>query len=140
METVLDILGNWPPEIQEARRKRQHLHIPAEKALTLVHGNANPTKVTFFISYDKCHVGTMDLFPGRHSDPETHLGDEVFMVLKGSVQLIILNELEDEKAVSRKAHEVQEGQKFLIPEGYAHQYCNLGAGLSRILFTIAPGL
>lgn len=140
METLQDVLGNWPPGIKEARKNKEHLLIPAEEALTLVHGSEHPTKVTFLISHDRCHVGVMDLSAGRHSDPETHRGDEVFMVLRGSVQLIILDELEDAAAVSRTAHEVQEGQKFLIPEGYAHQYCNLGAGLSRILFTIAPGL
>ncbi len=140
MSGLQDVLGNWPPGIKEARKAREHLLIPGEQALTLVHGSEHPTRVRFLISHDRCHVGLMDLSPGRHSDPEKHRGDEVFMVVKGHVELIILDELEDPKAVSRTAHDVREGQKFLIPEGYAHQYCNLGAGLSTILFTIAPGL
>ena len=62
------------------------------------------------------------------------------MVLKGKLQIIILSELKDEKAVSRKAYELQEGERFLIPEGFKHQYFNLGKGMTEVLFTVAPGM
>ena len=62
------------------------------------------------------------------------------MVLKGRLQVVVLSELEDENAVSRKAYELDEGGRMLIPEGYKHQYFSLGVDLTEVLFTIAPGL
>lgn len=140
MKTIKDFLGNWPLETEQARKEKRYLHISPEKALTVVHGRENPTKFMFYISNNKCHLGKFEICAGRHTDPETHKGDEVLMVLKGRLQIVVLSELEDEKAVSRKAYEVSEGEKFLIPEGYKHQYFNLGKGMAEVLFTIAPGL
>lgn len=140
MKTVLDNFGNWPSETEQARKEKRHLHITPDKAFSVIHGKEHPTKCTFFISNNRCHVGKFEICGGRNTDPETHKGDEILMVLKGSVQIVVLSELEDEAAVSRKAYAVEEGQKFLIPEGYKHQYFNLGKGLAEILFTIAPEL
>lgn len=78
--------------------------------------------------------------PGKHTDPETHKGDEILMVLNGKLQIVVLSELEDKKAVSRKAYELDENKKFLIPEEYKHRYFNLGQGMTDVLFTIAPDL
>ncbi len=140
MKTINDYIGNWPVGTDEARKEKRHIHIPPEKALTVIHGKENPTKVMFFISNEKCHMGKMEICPGKHTDSETHKGDEILLMLKGTAQIVILSELEDEKSVSRKAYEVKEGQKFLIPEGCKHQYFNLGSGMAEILFTIAPDL
>lgn len=140
MKTINDFIGNWPLETEEARKEKRHIHIPPEKALTVIHGSEHESKVTFFISNKKCHVGKIEICEGRHTDPETHKGDEIFMVLKGKVQIVILSELKDEKAVSRKAYQLEEGGRFLIPEGYKHQYFNLSSGMAEILFTIAPDL
>jgi len=140
MKTIHDYLGHWPQDLEEARREKRLLHIPPEKALTVIHGKENQTKFTFFISSDRCHVGKIEICAGKHTDPETHRGDEVFMVLRGRIQVVVLSELEDEKAVSRKAYEITEGEKFFIPEGYKHQYFNLGNTMGEVLFTIAHEL
>ena len=140
MKTINDYIGNWPLETEECRKEKRHIHIPPEKALTVIHGKEQETKVTFFISNSRSHVGKLELCQGRHSDPEIHKGDEILMVLKGKLQIVILSELKDENAVSRKAYEVGESERFLIPEGYKHQYFNLGQGMTEVLFTIAPGL
>jgi mannose-6-phosphate isomerase-like protein (cupin superfamily) len=140
VKTIKDFIGNWPLDTQEARKEKRHIHIPPEKALTVIHGSEYETKVTLFISNKRCHVGKMEICSGKNTDPETHKGDEIFLVLKGRIQIVILSELADEKAVSRKAYQVEEGGRFLIPEGFKHQYFNLGSGMAEILFTIAPGL
>ena len=85
-------------------------------------------------------MGKIEICPGKHTDPEAHKGDEILMVLKGRLQVVVLSELEDEKAVSRKAYELEEGGRMLIPEGFKHQYFNLGVGMTEVLFTVAPGL
>ncbi|MCL4415765.1 MAG: cupin domain-containing protein [Actinobacteria bacterium] len=140
MKTIDDFMGNWPLDTEDARKEKRHMHIPPEKALTVVHGKEHETKVTLFISNKRCHLGKIEICPGKNTDPETHKGDEIFMVLKGRIQIVVLSELENEKAVSRKAYEVDEGGRFLIPEGSKHQYFNLGIGMAELLFTIAPGL
>ncbi|HEB30038.1 MAG TPA: cupin domain-containing protein [Spirochaetes bacterium] len=140
MKTINDFIGHWPQGLEEARKEKRHVHIPKEKALTVIHGKENKTKFTFYISTDRCHMGKFEICAGKHSDPEIHKGDEVLMILKGRLQIMVLNELEDETAVSRKAYEVNEGEKFIIPEGYKHQYFNLGKGMTEALFAIAPGL
>ena len=140
MKTINDFLGHWPQGLKEARNEKRHIHIPPEKALTVIHGKENQTKFTFYISTDRCHLGKFEICAGKHTDPETHEGDEILMVLRGRLQIVVLSELEDEKAVSRRAYEVNDGEKFIIPEGYKHQYFNLDKGMTEILFTIAPGL
>jgi mannose-6-phosphate isomerase-like protein (cupin superfamily) len=140
MKTIKDFIGNWPPNVDAARKEKRHILITPEEALTVIHGNEHESKFTFFISNEKCHVGKIEICPGKHTDPETHKGDEILMVLKGKLQIVILSELADEKSVSRKAYELEEGGRFLIPEGYKHQYFNLGIGMTEVLFSIAPQL
>ncbi len=140
METIKDYIGSWPLEIDAAREKKKLLVIPPEKALKVLHGRDHKNKVSFFVSTKKVHVGILTLNKGKFSDSEVHQGDEALWAIKGNIQVRILKEGEDEKAVFTKVFMVRENQKFLIPEGYRHQYFNLSKGTSEILFTIAPGL
>ena len=140
MKTIKDFLGNWPPDIGQARKEKRLLVVPPEGALKVIHGRKHKNKVSFFISTDKVHVGVLTLNKGKFTDPETHEGDEALWAIKGDIQVKILKEGEDEKAVFTEVYMVRENQKFLIPQGYRHQYFNLSAGTSEILFTIAPGL
>jgi len=140
MKTIKDFIGKWPLNTEEARKEKRHILIKPENALTVIHGKDNESKFMFYISNERCHVGKIEIAPGKHTDPETHKGDEILMVLKGKLQVVVLSELADEKAVSRKAYELEEGGRMLIPEGYKHQYFNLGVGITEVLFTVAPGL
>ena len=140
MKTIKDFIGKWPLNTEEARKEKRHILIKPENALTVIHGKDNESKFMFYISNERCHVGKIEIAPGKHTDPETHKGDEILMVLKGRLQVVVLSELADEKAVSRKAYELEEGGRMLIPEGYKHQYFNLGVGITEVLFTVAPGL
>ena len=140
MKTIKDDIGNWPPENGEARKEKRFLVITPEKALKVIHGNRQKNKVTFFISNDRVHVGILTLNKGRFTDAEVHKGDEALWAIKGNIQVKVFKENEDEKAVFTEVFMVRENQKFLIPEGYKHQYFNLSAGTSETLFAIAPKL
>lgn len=140
MKTINDFIGNWPKDIETARKEKQLLVITPEKALKVIHGRTQKNKVSFFVSNDRVHVGVLTLNKGRFTDPEVHRGDEALWAIKGNVQVKVFKEGEDEKAVFTEVFMVRENQKFLIPEGYRHQYFNLAAGTSEILFAIAPGL
>ena len=140
MKTIKDFIGNWPLEIKEARKEKKFLVITSEKALKVIHGKDQKNKVTFFVSNDKVHVGVLTLNKGRLTDPEVHKGDEALWAIKGNIQIKVFKEDEDEKAVFTEVYMVRENQKFLIPEGYKHQYFNLSKGTSEVLFAIAPEL
>jgi mannose-6-phosphate isomerase-like protein (cupin superfamily) len=140
MKTINDFIGHWPPEIKNARREKRLLVITPEKALKVIHGKTQKNKLTFFVSNERVHIGILTLNKGRFTDPEVHKGDEALWAIKGNVQIKIFKEGEGEKAVFTEVQMIRENQKFLIPEGYKHQYFNLSAGTSKILFAIAPCL
>lgn len=140
MKTIKNQIGNWPPETEEARKEKRFIVIKPDNALKVIHGKEQKNKVTFFISNDRVNVGILTLNKGRQTDPETHKGDEALWAIKGNIQIKIFKKGEDEKAVFTEVFMVRENEKFLIPEGFKHQYFNLAAGTSEVLFAIAPGL
>lgn len=140
-ESIKEIIGgNWPEKAEETDSKNRLVHIPPEKALTVIHGIENETKFTFFVSNERIHLGKFVISPGKFTDPETHGGDEALWVLRGALQISIPGESEREDAVMRDACKVGEGQKFFIPEGVKHQYFNLKSEICEVLFLVSPGL
>lgn len=140
METIKKYIGNWPIETKQAREDKRFILIPFEKALKVIHGKDEKNKVVFFISNDRVHLGILTLNQGRNTDPEIHMGDEALWAIKGNLQVKIFKKGKDEKAVNTEIFMVRENEKMLIPEGYKHQYFNLSAGTSEVLFAIAPKL
>jgi mannose-6-phosphate isomerase-like protein (cupin superfamily) len=141
MKILNNYLENWPLEIENAAKEKRILVIPPEQALKVLHGKNERTKISFFINHEKVHVGIITLNQGRYTDPEVHKGDEVLWALKGNVQVKIFDEDEDEESIFiEHIFVVRENQKLLIPEGCKHQYFNLSAGNSEILFAVAPEL
>jgi mannose-6-phosphate isomerase-like protein (cupin superfamily) len=140
MKTIKDYLGNWPLEAEKAKKEKEILVITPEKSLKVIHGKEQKNRISFFVSNDRVHVGILTLNKGRLTDPEVHKGDEALWAIKGNIQVKIFKEGENEKAVFTEVFMVRETEKFLIPEGYKHQYFNLSAGTSEILFVIAPEL
>ena len=95
--------------------------------------------VSFAVSNDFIHFGSMTIPAGVLSDPEVHRGDEVFYVLEGSVSVIVLSSAETE-SVTKSRYEVKSGQRFLLPEGTDHRYLNTTTKPTKLIFGIAPGL
>lgn len=140
MYDVLKQIGHWPPETAQARKEKLHVHIPPEKSLKMIHGKDHHTRMDLFISNDQCHVGTHTIPGGKFADPETNAGDKCILVLEGRMQIRILETAAEESSVSTPAWDVGENEVFFVPEGTCHQVFNLGKGVLRYLFTVAPGL
>ena len=143
MKSQLDLLGRWPVSGPEARKKKQMTLVRKHEGLQLVHGRENHVLVTFFVSNDYLHVGTMDIPANGLSDFEVHKGDEVFCVLDGVVSLLVQDPAPKKRGAqsySTARHEVREGERFLVPEGCRHQYFNAEARPAKLLFTVAPEL
>jgi mannose-6-phosphate isomerase-like protein (cupin superfamily) len=138
MESHLDKIGNWPSNCPQLRREKKMLHLPPESMLHFVHGKENQTQVSFFLSNDQEHIGIHTITPNRMSDPETHGGDEVLLVLEGRLQVRVASPDDIPESVSHVAYEVNQGEKFFIPEGVEHQYFNLSDRMLRFLFAVAP--
>ena len=140
-ESVRDIIGgSWPAAVGAVHTRNRMNLIPPHKALSLIHGTENETKFSFFVSKEGFHVGMFFICPGKFSDPEVHRGDEALCVLKGSLQISLLQAQENEDAVMRDAVKVMEGQKFFIPQGIRHRYFNLKSEMCEVLFVVSPEL
>jgi quercetin dioxygenase-like cupin family protein len=140
MESALDKLGSWPIPGEEARKNGRMIHIPREKALRVIHGKKNHFLMSFFISNNYVHFGTIQIPKGIYSDPETHKGDEVLFVLKGTLTVQAFNNNNDDESVLHESYEIDEGEQFLMPEGVKHRYLNFSNNVVEALFAIAPEL
>jgi len=140
MESALDKLGNWPIPGGEARKNGRLIHIPREKVLRVIHGKKNHFLMSFFISNNYVHFGTIQISKGIYSDPEIHKGDEVLFVLKGTLTVQAFDNNNDDESVLHESYEINEGEQFLMPEGIKHRYLNFSNNVVETLFAIAPEL
>ena len=74
------------------------------------------------------------------TDVETHQGDEVLWVLEGNVQIRAWKDAEEGSPIFKPCHSLRTHDRFLIPEGYHHEYYNLSDGMAKILFAVGPKL
>jgi quercetin dioxygenase-like cupin family protein len=132
----IDLLGHWPIDGEEARKRKDHIKIDKSRMLTLVHGKTHPMLVRFYVSNNLVHMGEFELPSGgegpRTSEPETHRGDETLYAESGPITVFLPDRLD--------AYEVPEGAVMLIPEGLSHQYQNFTGKMVKGIFSIAPGL
>ena len=133
-------LGCFPANGPAARKSQDIFVTKPSQALNLVHGKENRMLVSFFVSNDFVHAGTMTLPAGFESDDETHKGDELIYVAQGSVSVIIKTKDFDPASVSVERYEVHQGQRFFIPENTKHSYVSFNRKNSRLVFFIAPEL
>jgi mannose-6-phosphate isomerase-like protein (cupin superfamily) len=138
-ESRLNYVGSWPVPGPEARRRKKILVIKPTETLDLIHGKNAHVLVSFAISNDLIHFGSMTIPAGVLSDPERHAGDEVLYALEGNVSIVIGAEGQN-PSVSKSRFEVKQGERFLIPENTEHRYLNTSARSVKIIFGIAPGV
>jgi dTDP-4-dehydrorhamnose 3,5-epimerase-like enzyme len=139
--SALDMLGRYPISGEEARKNQRLIHIPQDKMLRLIHGKENHILVSFFVSNDFVHFGTIQVPRGIYSDPETHKGDEVLFVLKGKLTVQVYKDTdEDDTSVLHESYEILSEEQFLIPEGMKHRYLNFSNEIVEAVFGIAPEL
>ena len=139
-ENNLDNIGKWPVSGKQAREDNRLIYIPKEKWLKVIHGSKNHILIDFFISNDFVHFGKIKIPKGIHSDPETHKGDEVLFVLNGTLTIQVYDEDQSEESVLHETYKVEEGEQFLIPEGFKHRYLNFSDKVVEAIFGIAPDL
>ena len=140
MKNAIEHLGEWPIPGVEARKNGRLIHIPRAKVLRLIHGKKNHFGISFFVSNDYVHFGTMQIPKGVYSDPEIHKGDEVLFILKGTLTVQAIEDDDGDESVLHETYEINEGEQFLMPEGVKHRYLNFSNNVVEALFAIAPGL
>ena len=143
--SALDMLGKYPISGPQARENQRLIHIPQDKMLRLIHGKENHILVSFFVSNDYVHFGTIQIPKGIFSDPEVHKGDEVLFVLKGKLTVQVYEKESDEKeesdtSVLHESYEICPEEQFYIPEGMKHRYLNFSDEVVEAVFGIAPEL
>ena len=120
-----DLLGQWPPELPEPTLH----HRTASDIIWRRDGDA---LVGITVSTEHLTVGTLSLLPGQHGDPEEHGGDETLYVLEGVLNVRTWSD------GSEGWHELHPGDGFYCPAGTPHRYSNVGGGIVRAAFGVAP--
>jgi quercetin dioxygenase-like cupin family protein len=141
MAKLFEDYGKFPVDPVKARKDKELIKIAPEMHKHLVHGKENHVHVSLISSTNYAQVGHITLAPKSHSELENHNGDEVIYMKKGRVAIRVVwhEDLEaDAKNVNRHHFELNEGEAFLIPEGYVHQYINLMGEKAVMFFGIGP--
>ena len=120
------LLGHWPLERPEPTLH----HRTKSDILWRRDGDA---LVGITVSTEHLTVGTISLLPGQHSEPEEHGGDETIYILDG-----VLNVRTWSTDGSSGWHELHPGDGFYCPAGTSHRYSNIGDGIVRAAFGVAP--
>ena len=141
MKTLFDGHGKLPVDPADARKNLELVKITPDQWRHLVHGRDKHVHLSLMLSTDYAQVGHVRLYPGSHSELENHAGDEVIYVLKNkmAVRVVTTPDLEADAANANRQHfELCEGEAFLIPEGFVHQYINLTDKETVFFFGIGP--
>jgi quercetin dioxygenase-like cupin family protein len=128
MKTLFDGYRKWPVDPVNARRALELVKISPNQWKHLVHGREKHVHVSVMLSTDYAQVGHFRLYPGSYSELENHHGDEGIYMVRGKMAIRVVtnpNPEVDAANANRQHFELSEGQAFLIPEGYVHQYLNL---------------
>jgi mannose-6-phosphate isomerase-like protein (cupin superfamily) len=129
-----DLLGKWPHAAAADRSMRQGqgrvATIYRADALPIIHGDKNPVRFDIMASSHNLTAGVFDLRPSVMSDSESHGGDEVLFVLKGSMNVYLPNSFD--------WFEVHPLDCLYLPEGTRHQYANTGATTAQAAFCVTP--
>ena len=141
MKALFEDYGKFPADPAKARENLELIKITPDQWKHLVHGREKHVHVSVMLSTDYAQVGHIRLYPGSHSELENHAGDEVIYMLKNkmAVRVVTTGDLEADAANANRPHfELLEGEAFLIPEGYVHQYLNLTDKEAVFFFGIGP--
>lgn len=119
------LLGVWP---EQRREPTLHHRSPRE----FVYRRDGDAVVGIVVTTEHLTVGTMSLLPGGRSEVETHGGDECLYVLEGVLNVRVWNDGVPEWL------ELHPADGFYCPQGAPHQYYNIGSGVVKAVFGVAP--
>ncbi len=134
------IVGSYPCSARSALQAGRMFSVSPCEALRAVHGQKSRALVSLFVANEVISVGTVHVPPGTVTDPERHGGDEVLCVLSGELSLAVHESDQSAASVSVPRHEIREGERFLVPEGFSHSYYNSSNETVVALFAVAPQL
>ena len=135
----LEVEHDWPPG-DDGSADPEMTPLRSDNLLHLIHGKEHHVLMSLFASNQYLHTGFITLPATFFSEPEAHAGDEVVCALDGPLMIRVLEEENGDRSVSHVSYEVQQGEKFLIPEGVTHQYFNFNDRTTRPFFAVAPSL
>ena len=141
MKTLFDGHRTFPVDPADARKRQEIVKIRREDWKHFVHGEKRHVHLSLMLSTDYAQVGHIRLYPGAHSELENHAGDEVIYMMKGrmAIRVVTTPDLEADAANANRQHfALEEGEAFLIPEGFVHQYVNLTDKAAVFFFGIGP--
>ena len=125
-------LEKWPVAQPEAKRSFT-MKIVRDKDILWRLEDRNQSVLTGILaSTEQLTVGRMDIRSGQHSDVQRHNGEESLYLVEGTLNI----RLPDQGGQSW--FEIHPGDGFYLPKNAAHQYYNMGEGLVRLLFAVAP--
>jgi quercetin dioxygenase-like cupin family protein len=129
-----DLLGNWPAQMKEAQKEAiragEMITLDRQDSLHLIGGRKSPYQVSLFVSTDELSAGTIELGIGKMCEDETHPGDEALVVTSGRLNVYLPR--------SHDWFELHPKDSLFIPEGVAHQYCNMSDERLAFFFAVAP--
>jgi len=129
-------LGRWPAAVAEAVAGHTQHVVRPEEVLWRVEGQDQQVLVGIHLSTDKLTAGSIELMPGRRSDPRTHAGDLAGYVQAGRLNLCILDPGGNPRA--RQWFQSDEQDGFFVPAGTPYQLFNMTERPVRLLFGVAP--
>ena len=139
MSDFFEDYGQWPVNPTQAREKGDLVKITPQQWKHLVHGQNKHVHMSVISSTNYAQVGHVNLTPGSHSELENHDGDVVIFMIRGKMAVRIVETADlqaDAENANRRHYELCQGEAFLIPEGYVHQYINLTDAQAVFFFGI----
>jgi quercetin dioxygenase-like cupin family protein len=127
MAIHFDEYGKWPVDPVAARKKQEMVKISPSQWKHFVHGEKDHVHLSLIASSNYAQVGYIQIPPGNFSELENHAGDEVIYMVKGkmAIRIVWTDDFEADAAQANHPHyEIRQGESFLIPAGYVHQYIN----------------
>ncbi|NJD04736.1 MAG: hypothetical protein FIA99_19530, partial [Ruminiclostridium sp.] len=82
-------LKYWPQPGKLLREKKQLTVIRKNERMHVIHGEKRHMLLSFIVRNDYMNIAIMTLPKGVYSEWEVHEGDEVVVVLKGSLSIRI---------------------------------------------------
>lgn len=133
-------LKYWPQPGKLLREKKQLTVIRKNERMHVIHGEKRHMLLSFIVRNDYMNIAIMTLPKGVYSEWEVHEGDEVVVVLKGSLSIRIPMSGENSEDAVYRSYKVDKGEKFYIPEGTSHQYINFCNDTVEAYIAVAPNL
>lgn len=125
-------MGRWPAARDEARNAGAMHVLRDADLLWRLEGAQQQVLVGIMASTPHLTAGKLKLLPSRHSDVQTHGGDEGLYLVAGTINVHLpANE-------GQRWFELHPGDGFYIPEGVPHQYYNISDAPAEVIFGVAP--